>query len=45
GKSTLIRCINRLESVQKGRLLVDGIDLTAGGPNVDSVRREVGMVF
>ena len=45
GKSTLIRCINRLEVVQKGRILVDGIDLTAGGKNVDSVRQEVGMVF
>ena len=45
GKSTLIRCINRLEVVQKGRIEVDGIDLTAGGRNVDSVRQEVGMVF
>ena len=45
GKSTLIRCINRLEVVQKGRIVVDGIDLTAGGKNVDSVRQEVGMVF
>ena len=45
GKSTLIRCINRLEVVQKGRIVVDGIDLTAGGRNVDSVRQEVGMVF
>ena len=45
GKSTMIRCINRLEAVQKGRITVDGIDLTAGGHNVDSVRQEVGMVF
>ncbi|GAB3626508.1 Glutamine transport ATP-binding protein GlnQ [Pandoraea terrae] len=45
GKSTLIRCINRLEAVQKGRIVVDGIELTAGGKNVDSVRQEVGMVF
>ena len=45
GKSTMIRCINRLESVQKGTITVDGIDLTAGGHNVDSVRQEVGMVF
>lgn len=45
GKSTLIRCINRLEVVQKGRIEVDGIDLTAGGRNIDSVRQEVGMVF
>jgi len=45
GKSTLIRCINRLEAVQSGRIVVNGIDLTAGGKNVDSVRQEVGMVF
>lgn len=45
GKSTLIRCINHLEKVQKGRIVVDGIDLTAGGHNVESVRQEVGMVF
>ncbi|HUD33480.1 MAG TPA: amino acid ABC transporter ATP-binding protein [Variovorax sp.] len=45
GKSTLIRCINRLEVVQQGRIVVDGIDLTAGGRNVDAVRAEVGMVF
>ena len=45
GTSTLIRCINRLETVQKGRIVVDGIDLTAGGKNVDAVRAEVGMVF
>lgn len=45
GKSTLIRCINRLETVQKGQITVDGIELTAGGKNVDAVRAEVGMVF
>ena len=45
GKSTLIRCINRLEPVQQGRIVVNGIDLTAGKRNVDAVRAEVGMVF
>jgi polar amino acid transport system ATP-binding protein len=45
GKSTLIRCINGLERVQKGRIVVDGIDLTAQKHNVDAVRQEVGMVF
>jgi polar amino acid transport system ATP-binding protein len=45
GKSTLIRCINGLEKVQKGRIVVDGIDLTAGARNVEAVRQEVGMVF
>ena len=45
GKSTLIRCINRLETAQKGHIVVDGVDLGAGRKNVDTVRREVGMVF
>ncbi|MBS0446228.1 MAG: amino acid ABC transporter ATP-binding protein [Proteobacteria bacterium] len=45
GKSTLIRCINRLEAVQQGKIVVDGIELTAGGKATDAVRREVGMVF
>jgi general L-amino acid transport system ATP-binding protein len=45
GKSTLIRCINRLEEHQKGRIAVDGIELTGNLKNIDAVRREVGMVF
>jgi polar amino acid transport system ATP-binding protein len=47
GKSTLIRCINHLEKVQKGRIVVDGIELTGhdARKKVDAVRREVGMVF
>lgn len=45
GKSTLIRCINQLEVIQKGRIIVDGHDLTAGSKNVDIVRQETGMVF
>jgi polar amino acid transport system ATP-binding protein len=46
GTSTLIRCINHLEKVQKGRIVVDGIELTGHHrKNVDAVRREVGMVF
>ena len=46
GKSTLIRCINHLEKVQHGRIVVDGIELTGHArKNVDAVRREVGMVF
>jgi len=44
GKSTLIRCINQLEVIQKGRIVVDGIDL-AGRKNIDAIRHEVGMVF
>ena len=45
GKSTLIRCINRLEEHQKGRIIVDGVELTSDLKNIDKVRSEVGMVF
>src|SRR6476659_4795269 len=45
GKSTLIRCINHLESYQKGRIVVDGVHLDDKQKTIDSVRREVGMVF
>ena len=45
GKSTMIRCINALEEHQKGKIIVDGIELTNDLKKVDEVRREVGMVF
>ena len=45
GKSTLIRCINRLEEHQKGRIIVDGTELTTDLKNIDKIRSEVGMVF
>ena len=45
GKSTMIRCINRLESHQEGKIVVDGIELTDDLRSLDSIRREVGMVF
>ena len=45
GKSTLIRCINRLEEHQKGRIIVDGIELTNNLKNIEKIRTEVGMVF
>ena len=45
GKSTLIRCINRLEEHQRGRISVDGIELTNNIKNVERIRAEVGMVF
>jgi len=45
GKSTMIRCINRLESHQKGRIVVDGTELTDDLRALDTIRREVGMVF
>jgi general L-amino acid transport system ATP-binding protein len=45
GKSTLIRCINRLEEHQKGKIIVDNIELTNDLKKIDEIRREVGMVF
>ena len=45
GKSTLIRCINRLEEHQKGKIIVDGIELSNDLKNIEQIRREVGMVF
>ena len=45
GKSTLIRCINRLEEHQKGKIVVDGIELTNDLKNIEKIRAEVGMVF
>lgn len=45
GKSTLIRCINRLEEHQRGRVIVDGIELTDNIKNIEKIRAEVGMVF
>ena len=45
GKSTLIRCINRLEDHQKGKIVVDGVELTENTKNIEQIRAEVGMVF
>ncbi len=45
GKSTLIRCINRLEPIQKGTILVDGAELYAEELNLTLLRAEIGFVF
>ncbi len=45
GKSTLIRCINHIEKHQRGRILVDGIEMTNDLKNIEKIRTEVGMVF
>jgi polar amino acid transport system ATP-binding protein len=45
GKSTLIRCINRLEPIQKGDILVDGMSLKDPKTNLTRLRAEIGMVF
>ena len=44
GKSTLLRCINRLEEFDSGKIIVDGIPLESAA-NINAVRTEVGMVF
>jgi general L-amino acid transport system ATP-binding protein len=45
GKSTLIRCINAIERHQRGRIIVNGTELTDDLKRIDEIRREVGMVF
>jgi general L-amino acid transport system ATP-binding protein len=45
GKSTLIRCINGLEEHQRGRVVVDGVELTRDVRSIETVRHDVGMVF
>jgi len=45
GKSTLIRCINRLEPVQKGEIVVDGMPIHESRVNIRRVREEIGFVF
>jgi len=45
GKSTLIRCINRLEEHQQGKIIVDGTELSSDLKNIDKIRSEVGMCF
>ncbi len=45
GKSTLLRSINRLEEINAGRIVVDGIDLYDPKTDINKVREEVGMVF
>lgn len=45
GKSTFIRTINRLETHQRGRIIVDGIELSDDLRNIERIRQEVGMVF
>ncbi len=45
GKSTLIRCINKLEPIQKGQIVVDGMSLSDPATDITKLRAEVGMVF
>ncbi|MDW3182792.1 amino acid ABC transporter ATP-binding protein [Roseobacter sp.] len=45
GKSTMIRTINQLEEHQSGAILVNGEEISADAPNIEEMRREVGMCF
>ena len=45
GKSTLIKCVNGLEPIQQGNIIVDGVDVTAKGTNLTTLRARIGMVF
>ena len=45
GKSTFLRCLNRLETPDGGSIIVDGIDVTAPKADLAAVRRKMGMVF
>lgn len=45
GKSTLLRCVNLLEEIDDGQILLDSKDITAVGINSDAVRSQIGSVF
>ena len=45
GKSTLLRCINLIEPIDAGRILIEGEEITAKGVKVDRIRRRIGIVF
>jgi glutamine transport system ATP-binding protein len=45
GKSTFLRCLNRLEEITGGHVIIDGQDITAKEANINKIRQEVGMVF
>ena len=45
GKSTFLRCLNSLEKIDRGTIIIDNIPLTASKTNIHKVREEIGMVF
>ena len=45
GKSTLLRCVNLLEEIDAGRIVIDDVDITARRVDVDRIRRRIGIVF
>src|SRR5438874_6720122 len=45
GKSTLLRCVNLLEAIDAGRIVVEGDEITARGVDRNRIRRRIGIVF
>ncbi|MBN1572969.1 MAG: amino acid ABC transporter ATP-binding protein [Deltaproteobacteria bacterium] len=45
GKSTFLRCLNRLEEIDKGTIIIDGVDISQANVKIHHVREEIGMVF
>ncbi|WP_319783047.1 amino acid ABC transporter ATP-binding protein [Oceanisphaera sp. IT1-181] len=45
GKSTFLRCLNKLDEITSGQVVIDGQDITAKGTDINKIRQEVGMVF
>ena len=45
GKSTLLRCVNLLEPIDDGAVVLDGVDISEPGLDPDPIRRRIGMVF
>ena len=45
GKSTLLRCVNLLEPIDDGAILLDGVDISEPGLDPDPIRARIGMVF
>jgi polar amino acid transport system ATP-binding protein len=45
GKSSMLRCCNRLEEPSSGQIVVDGVDITRAGVDINRVRQRIGMVF
>lgn len=45
GKSTMLRCVNLLEPIDAGRIVVGGVDITGPGVDMNAVRRRIGIVF
>ena len=45
GKSTILRCVDLLDRIDRGRILLDGVEVSAPGVDADAVRRRIGIVF